>query len=102
MKKVTAKATWHQQETRPGQIGRIGNAVDEALKKAFEELDCGCWEVSCHGDLDSFGLHFTFTEKTNASKAVKPKTEDKPKKIESAKEQSFLKKAQVKWKSKDK
>ena len=94
MKKVSAKATWRQQETRPGQIGRIGNAVNEALQKAFDELGLNCLEVECKGDVDDFGLHFIFTEK---EKKPEPAPVKKP-----AEKESFLKKTSVKWKSKPK
>jgi len=100
MKKVSAKATWRQQETRPGQIGRIGNAVNEALQKAFDELGLNCLEVECRGDVDDFGLHFIFTEK---EKKPEPAPVAKPAPVEKpAEKESFLKKASVKWKSKPK
>ena len=94
MKKVTTHACWNKQAHRPGQIKIVGDAVDEALKEAFKELGLNI-DVNCRGDLDSFGLHFSFVEK---EKKPEPAPVAKPNPVENpATKEGFVKKT-VKWK----
>lgn len=64
MKNVTAYASWSKQ-VRPGEIAVIGKSIDKAINEAFKELGLNI-DVTCRGDLDSYGVHFTFTEKKPA------------------------------------